>query len=514
LPTIVTGSVIDDLFRFNVYNATNTTLYPGNQFLEINYTGVGPTDQTSLETDVPLIDVQPTTHRLGRFAISGLNDPQIDPNLDWTDLAPNPTEVFTYNTTSYEMDTVILCEQIDPLVIDDPTPDPDTVKACLKVANQILVNDSLYFDVFMNTSADNTGGELYLADAALSLSFNDAAFTNPTFEKVEDPALTGFQYGYVTLLPSVVTGTVLDDLFRFQVYTSTNLNIAADNEHLLISYTAAPPANNNDLLNQVALINDQEDTHRLGRFLVTGASDPMNDFQLDWETTGTFPSSMLHFDSLSLVTTPVELCFEVDTLQVIDVDPPTLDTVKACLTLTNQQLSNDSLFFDVYMNTAPDNTAGDLLLGDAGLSISFNTAAFTNPDIFKVEDPALSTPQFGYVTLLPTVITNTVLDDFFKEAVFNTTTTSLSGDNAHFLIDYPGAAPTDNIGLLNDVPRVDGQEDTHRLGRFVVTGATDPAADFQLDWSMGGAFPTSMNHYDSTTLVAEMVNLCFNVDTL
>ncbi|MEO1438213.1 MAG: hypothetical protein AAFV80_21910, partial [Bacteroidota bacterium] len=514
LPTIVTGTIADDIFRLSVFNNSLPSVSPVSDDFIIQYNGNGPTTQAQFDQTIPRVDDQVLTHRFGRFKVAGATDPDFNFDLDWNTTGLLTTDVFSYDEVTFQASRVDLCTILDTLEIEVMDPDTALVKACIKLTNQEVMNDTLEFDIFMNTSPDNEEGDLFLADSDIVIDFEPTAFSSLIFEKVEDPTLDPLQYGYVTLLPTVVTGTIIDDIFRATVYNNTTTFILPTGD-LGILYTTAGPANITALEQNVARIDGQEDVHRFGRFRLIGLIDPqLFPPNLDFVSSGGINTDVFSYDEETLQAAPVDLCYLVDTL-AIEQDPmgPT-EVVKACLTITNQYISNDSLYFDIFMHTSDDNAGGDLYLADSDFIVDFNEGAFTNPTVGKVEDPSLVPIQYGYVTLLPTIVTGTILDDVFRSQVFNSTNTGFDPIGETVVISFFGASPNDLPTLESSVARIDDQEDTHRFGRFFITGVSDTTQVLNLTWAEGTLFETDVFSYFPGDLQAYPIDECFLVDTL
>ncbi|MEM6722819.1 MAG: T9SS type A sorting domain-containing protein, partial [Bacteroidota bacterium] len=398
--------------------------------------------------------------------------------------------------------------------IPDPV-DPPVVEVCLTVANQVEDNGALVFDLFLRTSDDNLGGDLFLADSKFVLDYDASVFNNPGLFNVEDPTLVNIQYGYVTLLPTIVTGTVFDDLFRESVFLGTTPSVNVGQNSLVIDFDAFDPINTTELELNVARIDDQTDTHRLGRFRMTGFQSPAFDPNLSWNIVGPSGDSteVFSFNPEDFNPRKAALCLEVIPYEPIDTMPE-ITMVEACAVIANQVLSEDKteLFFDIFLNTTPDNPGGDLYLADSDFIISFNETVFDQPEFSKVEDPDLTTIQYGYVTLLPTVVTGTIIDDVFRASVYNSQSTAVSFTGEDLIVSYSGPTPTDIITLQNNIPRIDGDEFTHRFGRFKVTGLTDPTADFELEWNTTGILTTDIYSYNPDDFNAYQIDLCTAVE--
>lgn len=109
VPT-VQSQTNNQITQFNYFNSTAETI--DGSFLIINLNGPTPGDEAAFLSSVAKIDALPSTHRLGRFRISGVNDPGADANLRWKTTGSGlKTMVFSldqnapYNSDQIEVET-------------------------------------------------------------------------------------------------------------------------------------------------------------------------------------------------------------------------------------------------------------------------------------------------------------------------------------------------------------------------------------------------------------------------
>ena len=155
------------------------------------------------------------------------------------------------------------------------------VDVTLTIENQQTVGTDFFFDIYLQaTSAP--ANPLYLGNADFVLTFNASNFTNPTLSK--EPQ-AGVSYGYCTFVPSDPSGSNTD-ITRTNYYDNTSPAPISGNE-LIINLNGPTPSDQNAFDTRVAKIDEQASTHRLGRFKISGISNPNGTAGLQWKTSGT-----------------------------------------------------------------------------------------------------------------------------------------------------------------------------------------------------------------------------------
>lgn len=94
VPTTATGN--NPLFTQDAYNSSTAVSLSGNEII-INVNGPTPGDQNTFDTRVARIDNSASTHRLGRFTVSGISNAAGTMNLQWDNVK---TLIFTMATTT------------------------------------------------------------------------------------------------------------------------------------------------------------------------------------------------------------------------------------------------------------------------------------------------------------------------------------------------------------------------------------------------------------------------------
>ena len=102
--------------QVNYFDDTAVEILNGNE-LTINLNGPTPSDQTTFDTRVALIDNSSSTHRLGTFKVSGITNPSGYMNLQWK---TSSTLVFTLANSSPFSSSQATINTINPA--DAPLP--------------------------------------------------------------------------------------------------------------------------------------------------------------------------------------------------------------------------------------------------------------------------------------------------------------------------------------------------------------------------------------------------------
>lgn len=180
--------------------------------------------------------------------------------------------------------------------------------------------------------------------------------------------------------------------------------------------------------------------------------------------------------------------------------------VKVGLTIENQVIDGTDFLFDIYLTRAPG-SAGDIYLGNADLVIAFNNQMFASPELFKEG----SAP--GQCTFVPTVQSQTN-NQITRFNYFNSTAETING--SFLIINLNGPAPGNEAAFLSSVAKIDALPSTHCLGRFRISGVSDPEAHANLQWKTKGSGLKTMvfsldqnNPYNSNQIEVETdTNTC------
>ena len=151
--------------------------------------------------------------------------------------------------------------------------------------------------------------------------------------------------------------------------------------------------------------------------------------------------------------------------------------VEAYLSLENQGSIGSDYYFDIYINRTSNAGLGDIYLGNADFVIDFDDSVFNNPNIFKIG------PTPGYCTFTPT-LSDPGNDQFTRITYYNNTSVSLIDDK--MVINLSSPNPGDQIAFNTSIAKIDDAMSTHCLGRFKITGLSDPQDDPDLKWKTKG----------------------------
>ncbi|MEO1438487.1 MAG: T9SS type A sorting domain-containing protein [Bacteroidota bacterium] len=167
------------------------------------------------------------------------------------------------------------------------------VDVTLTIANKEVVGNELYFDIFLSTTNANA---LYLADADFVIEFDPSAFSSPSFLKVENPAAGPIQFGFMTLNREQMTNDILDDVFKFGVYSRMVTSISFTGQEFIINYLAQAPNSLTELEQNVPFVDNQLFVHSLGRFRVTNVIHPVNALDIGFTTSSIIPTDVYTYD--------------------------------------------------------------------------------------------------------------------------------------------------------------------------------------------------------------------------
>ena len=151
----------------------------------------------------------------------------------------------------------------------------------------------------------------------------------------------------------------------------------------------------------------------------------------------------------------------------------TFSQVSADLTIENQQVVGTDFFFDIYLTRTGTN---DLYLGTADFVLTFNAVAFTNPTVIR------ESSTFWNLT---STSGNTV-GSTYRLA---TSPAPISGNE--IIINLNQVSFGDQSEFDDFVARINNTTNTHRVGRYKVTGINNPSAFMNLQWKTTGTGATT-----------------------
>lgn len=150
--------------------------------------------------------------------------------------------------------------------------------------------------------------------------------------------------------------------------------------------------------------------------------------------------------------------------------------VTAMVTIANETVSGSDYLFDVYLHTTAG-TSGDLYLGNADFVLNFQPGAFSNPTL---------SASSGFCTLVPTIPGSGGLNTLVLQINYaNNTATSINGGDL-LVINLNGPTPGGQSAFNTSVAKIDGSLNTHRLGRFKISGYQSGAVGLGIKYAGNG----------------------------
>ena len=173
------------------------------------------------------------------------------------------------------------------------------VSAVITIANENVSGSDYFFDLYIHEGSASSG-PVYLGDSQFRISFANNRFTNPDLHQVSNPSsLFGQEDGYGTFIPTNADGAFNDAITRNNYYNSISVTIPNGQPNILnIELNGPGPGNQNAFDTRVAKIDNNQLTHRLGRYRISGykgSGDP----NLSLVTSGSFSTAILTYASSS-----------------------------------------------------------------------------------------------------------------------------------------------------------------------------------------------------------------------
>ncbi len=164
--------------------------------------------------------------------------------------------------------------------------------------------------------------------------------------------------------------------------------------------------------------------------------------------------------------------------------------VSADLTIENQHVVGTDFFFDLYLTRTGTN---DLYLGNADFILTFDAGNFANPILSK--EGTIT----GYCTFVPT--DQSGVNTFVTQINYFTNTSVEILNFNQLFINLDGPSPSDIISFDSYVAWINNLPSTHRLGRFKVSGISNPDGEMNLQWVVNGGFPTQVYSLNPDDLI-------------
>ncbi len=157
----------------------------------------------------------------------------------------------------------------------------------LSIENQSVVGTDFFFDIFLTRDVSSSG-DIYLDNSDFIITFNSSNFTNPVLTKESEPSPPfGIQNGYCDFSPTNFPdpnsfGAILNCSFTYFGNTSTSIS----GDELIINLNGVIVSNQTEFNEKVAKIDNTTSIHRLGRFRLSGITNPNGTAGLNWKVTG------------------------------------------------------------------------------------------------------------------------------------------------------------------------------------------------------------------------------------
>ncbi|MCB0667999.1 MAG: hypothetical protein KDC80_19365 [Saprospiraceae bacterium] len=152
--------------------------------------------------------------------------------------------------------------------------------------------------------------------------------------------------------------------------------------------------------------------------------------------------------------------------------------IEVRLSIENETISGTDYLFDIYFQRISPALEGNIYLGNSDLVIAYNTEMFTDDSLSKATDPPV-----GFCTLTPT---SDQANDILLTRINYFDNSDPTIQNGNLVINLNGPTPGDAASFNGRVARIDGQSNTHRLGRFKISSISDATADANLRWKTTG----------------------------
>ena len=152
------------------------------------------------------------------------------------------------------------------------------------------------------------------------------------------------------------------------------------------------------------------------------------------------------------------------------------------LTVQNQDIVNNEFFFDIYLRSLTPGT--DIYLAPSDLNFTFNAHFFSNPTISRVPTSSPGQCTFTSTSGDPSLV---------RSIYFDNTSASIMSNFIFINLNIPG--PNSQNDFDERVAKIDLQANTHRLGRFKISGMI--AGSTGLQW-LTTLIPTLVGSYQNS----------------
>ncbi len=236
------------------------------------------------------------------------------------------------------------------------------LQVTVSIENQFGDGENFYFDIYLRRTS-SANGDIYLGHSDFVLNFNASNFNSPILSAV------GNSPGYCDFSPTVPSGQ--NDLFTSISYFNSTSPVRSGNQ-LIINVSAPNPGDESSFNSSVARIDNTGLKHRLGRFMISGITNPSGTAGLEWKTSGTGLSTQVF--SLENVAP-----FQSSSISVVAIDP------------FNALLPVELISFDV------------ITLSNQTSKLQWQTAVEINNEGFDIERKCDTTLWNTLATVLPVI---------------------------------------------------------------------------------------------------------------
>lgn len=176
----------------------------------------------------------------------------------------------------------------------------------VSIENVSVMGTDVFFDIYLHETAGSTG-PIHLGNADFYIFFDPLAFNSPQLSVELNPNPPGgLQGGFCSFEPTNTAGTNTD-FCRFLYNTNQSTTFLTADE-LAVNLNGLTPSTNAVFMDNVAKIDNQPSTHRLGTYKMTGYNN--TPFQFIWDTSVGFETQIFTLaDTMPFISSPVDLTF-------------------------------------------------------------------------------------------------------------------------------------------------------------------------------------------------------------
>jgi len=192
--------------------------------------------------------------------------------------------------------SLCLLLSVQALVAQVPAPPLPYQGATVSILNQGSVGSDFFFEVYLRATT-NVPGNLYLANGDFVLTFNNANFSSPVLSKVA---------GFCNFVPNNTGNAAL-----CQALYNASTTVSISGNELRINLNTVLASDNTELDDNIANINTTSGAHRLGRFKISGISNPSGTAGLQWKTATPGVFTDLYYYATNFLQYKAAVTFEV-----------------------------------------------------------------------------------------------------------------------------------------------------------------------------------------------------------